>query len=905
MPLLIADEEWARINEERLKEAHPLFPWSAIKAQNARALRLILGFSPYATNLLVRKRSLLELFLKEPFPRPHGTRALLREICSHLSEGDYRRFALFLREIKQREVIKILTLDLSGEAFPRTVFALSNLAEALLQGGLTWLLQNRFREIAPSSLLVLGMGKLGGRELNYSSDLDLVYFFTGPFHQKETYISLFRELTRLFDALLEGERLFRIDLRLRPGGKEGELAFSLKAGLDYYFYQSHPFERLALIKAKPCAGHISLGKNFLRALRPVIYPRFLDYASLEHIRDLKRRIHQEALKLGAARQIKIGPGGIREIEFFCQSLQMIYGGKYPSLRTRHTLWTLDRLRRLSLIPEKEARDLARAYIFLRTLEHRLQTVYFRQTAALPEEESALLRIARSMGYPATEPFMESLEAHRKCVQETFHQLLAPQRPRQTIETAEAFLNGEEPLSEVAEQLGVSANLLLDLKELTKEKGPLGRKRAPLMRNIVPEIFRYLPQIDSREQALAKLISFLERLGGRISFYYALAHHPSLLKDLLELFARSAFLTHLLFEAPGAAEGLFRSEEGLPKPRLRKSQSPEEALSILRAWRNEELFRLALADLKGKLSITELLEGLSRLAWEYLQLTYRLVCSTCATDSRALQTRLSVLGLGKLGSKELGYRSDLDMVFVALGDQKELLKATKIAQRLLHYLTVPLTEGPGYQVDTRLRPEGRKGPLVVSLEGFINYHQKDSSLWEKLALVRLAPIAGDGSLGKRVCRAVNAILANLKLDEEAVEEIHRMRKLMEEKRTRKDALNLKVGRGGLVDIEFITQWLMLKALKQGLPPCGNVLSALKALEKAGLLKPEASQTLKANYLFLRTLDQKLILLLDKPGEEKHYHPEELELCAPYVGKDVYKRYQEVTEQNRSYFLRLVR
>ena len=905
--LLLADEEWARFNEERLREAHPRFPWSALSEANLRLLRLILGFSPYATNLLVRHRPLLDLFLSEPFPRPQGSRALLREILAQGStQKDWRSFALFLRRVKQREVLKILTLDLAGERFSRTVFALSGLAEALLQGSLTWLTQNPFQGLEPTRLVVLGMGKLGGRELNYSSDIDLIYFFSGPYAQKERFISLFRDLTRTFDTLLEGERLFKVDLRLRPGGKEGELAFSLKAGLHYYFSQSHPFERLALVKAKASAGNLLLGKRFLKALRPVIYPRFLDYAYLDHIRDLKERIQKEALKQGAERQIKIGPGGLREIEFFCQALQMIYGGKYPALRVRHTLWAIKRLQAASLLPQAEAKALAQAYVFLRTLEHRLQTIYFRQTATLPEEPSALKRIARSMGFPEEAPFLEALKGHRERVQETFARLLEPERPKGAAAKIQAFLEGSIEVSELAQSLGVPAHLLLDLKEFLQEKGPLGRRRAPLMRRLAQEIFSYLPKLENREKALAKLLSFFQRLGGRISFYHALAHKPERLYDLLEVFAQSAFLSNLLNEAPSAAEVLFRAEERTPLSRLIKGQTQEEALSIIRCRRNEEIFRLGLLDLKGQLSLPDLLHHLSGLAREILQETFRLAYSTYEAAHGPVEGRLSVLGLGKLGSQELGYRSDLDMIFVAEGDQKALVQTTKVAQRLLHYLTVPLPEGPGYQVDTRLRPEGRKGPLVINLEGFIKYHQEASGWWEKLALVRLAPLAGDDELGKKVLKATQTLLARLNLGPEAVQEVRRMRKLMQEERTKPGLINLKVGEGGLADVEFVVQWLMLKALKQD-PAllCGNVLLALQRLEEAGLLTKADSQALEEGYLFLRTLDQKLILLLDKPGEEKHYRPEELELCRPYLGAQILERYHEITQRNRSYFDQLVR
>lgn len=893
MPLLAPpDEEWARTGLERLREAHPNFPWASLeKGPGAARLARLVGFSPYLTNLLVRREDLLAFFLEDPFPRPRGPRALEREIHS-ADPPSWRDLALLLRRIKQREILKILTLDLCGETFPRVVFALSGLAEALLRGALGWLVEHLFPALSARDIVILGMGKLAGRELNYNSDVDLVYFFRGPYQKKEQFIALFRELTRLFDSLMEGERLFRVDLRLRPGGSQGELAYSLKAGLNYYFHQSHPFERLALVKAKPSAGNLPLGKAFLKALRPVVYPRFLDYAYLDHIRDLKERLQKEAAKQGAERNIKIGPGGIREIEFFCQSLQMIYGGKYPSLRIRHTLWALARLKKLGLLPAEEAEDLRRAYVFLRTLEHRLQTIHFRQTAVLPEEEAALRRLARSMDFEEIEPFLETLESHRRRVREIFSALLEPQREVDPRREARMFLTGEISAKEAAERLNIPENLLRDLRDLARQEGPLGRRRGPIIEELIPEILTVCQEVKDPDRALAKLISFFQRLGGRISFYHALRHHPEKLKDLFLVFSQSAFLSNLLAEAPGAAEALFRLAQ-TRKPEEFLRHPPDEALSLLRAYKNEELFRLGLEDLRGRIELPALLSRLSDLAREVLRCTLSL-----AAGPNSGETPLCIFGLGKLGSRELGYRSDLDMVFIARGD---LVLKTKIAQKLLHYLSMPLPEGPGYQVDTRLRPEGRKGPLVVTPEGFLTYHREDSAWWEKLALVRLDEIAGEPSLVEEVTAGIRQILAEVPLTESVRAEIRRMRELMERERTREGMINLKVGRGGLADIEFVVQWLMLEVARRA-PELltGNVLLGLERLEDLGLLSPEKARKLREGYLFLRALDQKLILLLDKPGEEKHYSPAELELCAPYLGSDVYRRFTEITRQNREIF-----
>ena len=891
------DPIWAENGLLRLKEAHPSFPWARIPASGLLRLKVLLGFSPYATNILLRREKILKFFLSEPFPAPSGPHRLWQRFRT---EGavipEWREFALWLRGIKQEEIIKILVHDLGGRPFSHTVYALSHLADFFLKAGLFWLTEHLFAPALRKHFLVFGFGKLGGRELNYSSDVDLVYFLSGDLSQKEHFINLGRELSRLLDAILEGERLFRVDLRLRPGGKDGELVYSLKAAVHYYFYQAHPFERLALLKARPVAGDKKTGKAFLKALRPVLYPRYLDYAYLEHLRNLKERIAKEAAQKGAERNLKIGPGGIREIEFFCQAFQMIYGGKDPGLRTRNTIWALNKLARKKIIPLEDTIFLKKAYVFLRTLEHRLQTIHFRQTYTLPREEAALFRLARSMGFPDLEVFLKEVEGIRRQVNRIFSGLFARSTSPKGLGLAkeiEAFLAGAKPEKELSEALGLPPHLLKDVKDLTRGSGPLGAKRGPLLAEIFKVLLSELTHFENKEQVLANFISFVERLGGRISFLYALRYNPVKIYDLLEIFARSRFLTHLLQEAPAAAEALFEGEEKGPDLAQRlRGKDTEEALGLLRATKNEKICRLGYLDLKGRLALPDLLKGLSRLAEEIIRHTFGLT-------SPKEQEGLVILGLGKLGGRELGYRSDLDLIFAA-SQNSEIVAQTKIAQRFIHYLTVPLPEGPGYQVDTRLRPEGRKGPLVTTAEGLLHYYQKDAALWELLALTKLRPVTGNLALGRQIISEISAYLASLPWGEEEAAELWQMRQRMEKERTTPGLINLKVGAGGLADLEFTVQWLILKNLaRNGIKLEGNTLLALKMLKEAAILSPTEEEELRENYLFLRRLDQLLILLLDKKGEEKEYLPEEIKLAQEYFGQDLLERLEAVRTSNRNY------
>ena len=889
------DPEWAEYNLSRLKEAHPTFAWQDLSEESLFRLKILLGFSPYATNILLRRKEVLTLFLREPFPRPRGPQALWRLF---LKEGarleDWREFARWLRHLKQEEVIKILSQDLAGERLSRTTYALTRLADFFLKAGLFWLTEKVFTPELRPRFLVFALGKHGGRELNYSSDIDLVYFYQGHLREKETFTALARELTRLLDTIIEGERLFRVDLRLRPGGKDGELVYTLKAGLSYYFYHSHPFERLALLRARPVTGDLRLGRAFLRALRPVIYPRFLDYSFLEHLKDLKERISREAARKGAERDLKLGPGGIREIEFFVQAFQVVYGGKDPGLRVRNSLWALRKLARKRIIPEEEAAFLKEAYLLLRNTEHRLQTVHFRQTYLLPTEEAALMRLSRSLGYPGAEAFLAELERTREGVNRIFRRLFAPKRTGGGLkEEIEAFFEGKRPAKELSELLGVSAHLLEDARRLARPLGPLGAKRGPILKEILSFALERASRLKEKDKALARFLSFLEKLGGRISFFHALRYHPEKIDDLLAVFEKSQFLSHLLNEAPAAAEALFRQEALPPLEQRLKGKETEEALSLLRLTRNEELFRLGYLDLKEGLSPEALSAELSRLAEEILSHTFALVLREAG-----LRGGLSVFGMGSLGARELGYRSDLDLVFVSERGE-DLVPHTKAAQLFLHYLTTPLPEGPGWPVDTRLRPEGRKGPLVVSLSGFLTYYREEAALWEKLALVRLRPVTGDQALAARVVKEIISLLTASSFGEEEAARVWEMRLKMEKERVTPGLINLKVGPGGLSDLEFALAFLELKNLKKLKRLEGNVLEALALLTERGLLPEEEATRLKENYLFLRRLEQLLVLLLDKAGEEREYRAEEILLTEEFLGQGVMDRLKEAQEENRHF------
>ncbi|QJA06674.1 hypothetical protein FVE67_07640 [Thermosulfurimonas marina] len=872
----------------RAARASPHFPY----------LAKLLTFSPYAARLLTTRSEILAPFLRPEPLRILGARELSQEARLALSQArGLREAARGLLPLKQREILKILARDLAGESFELTARRVTRLAEALVSSALRTLA--RWKGLSPEDLVVLAFGKFGGRELNYASDLDLAYFFL-PGVDKLRAIQVFETLTRLLDTLFEGDRLWKVDLRLRPGGKEGELAVSLRYARDYYLYASHPFERLALIRARPVAGNLAAGYALLAALRPVIYPRYLDFAFLEHLRDLKERIQREARRRGAEEDLKVGRGGIREVEFLVQGLQAIYGGKHPELRSRRVLAALARLRRRGILKEEEARRLREAYLFLRTVEHRLQTRHFQQTFRLPKEPLARLLLAQSLGFEDEKSFLEHLSRIREEVSRAFGAFLAPTCPRERSEVVELLVKAvyeNGPLAQAAACAEIPEHLLDELRRKLSSRGPLLTRKAQILRRLLPLLFEAVLAEEDRGRALSRFLTFFDRLGGRLSLLSALEKAPEGLPRLLRLLSRSEYLWYLTEGEPRAVEALFEPEAP-QKPEALASMLQglplDEALGTLRILKNETCFRTAAGCLEGLLTVEKATEELTRLAKVFARLTLEIVLREVREKHGPPPGPFAVLALGKLGAREMGFRSDLDLLFVYEGPPEAGYYWSRVAQRYLSYLTLKTPEGEGYPVDARLRPEGRKGPLVSSLSGLLTYYREEARLWERAAAVRLRPLAGDRDLGRRTNLAVRKELARKGLSEAEARELYEMRLYMERERAREDerSFSPKLGYGALADLEFLAMAAALRRLSQT-----PEFTETRTPKLLGLL-PEGP-ALREHYAFLRAVEQYLILLFDPREEDPLYPREALSGLVPYLGPEVRERYEKITRENREF------
>ena len=850
-----------------------------------------------------------------------GIEALLAAPAGPLDEEG---LMLHLRRAKERVFVRLGLRDLGGAAdLGEVMGTLTDLAEAALERafrtGLELILKRRGLPPWPPGadhfFCVLGLGKLGGRELNYSSDVDLIYLYDPelwPFPDRpeaaETAAALGALLGRVMARPTERGLVFRVDLDLRPAGKDGPLVPTFEAARRHYIYRAADWERLALIKARPVAGNPELGVALLEETQPFIYRRHLDYTALEELRRLKRKIGaRPRAATGSGFNLKLDGGGIRQIEFFVQTLQLIYGGRAPKVRSGATLQGLSLLVEQGLLDGSDLEELSRAYVFLRTAEHRLQLLSLRQTQTLPRPGAELDRLARSMGYgpeAAAERFGAELARHREAVSARFGALLreedeeAEERPLAGL--IDALDQGlEEEVLDVLATAGFrdparAGSIIASLRDDSFLSNSLESQKI-LLRKVLPAILEGVLRSADPDTALIRLESFLSRIGPKTGLFLLLLNNPATLELLVRLMSSSAYLARVLTAHPGILDGLIDSRSQAVKDLrglkaelgelTRPLDDEEERAGVIRRFKAEETVRIAVQDLTEGLSLERISDQLSDLAEAVLEEALSLAGDSLARrhgrDYVEGRPRFAVLGLGKLGGKELAYHSDLDVLFIfqtregpAGGRLTPAEYAVKLAQRAISLLSVPMAEGPGYELDARLRPSGRQGPLCVSLDSFEEYHRQ-SQVWERLALLKARPVAGHPELCQELQEAVQRVVFQRELPEDWAAEIRRLRERMVKERASSQGIDLKMGRGGLVDVEFAAQALQLlhgRTRPELRTP--HILKGLTALHEAGLLAEQTYGDLYQGYRSLRELDRRLRLIHDRGGDRIGYSDQDI-------------------------------
>jgi len=820
-----------------------------------------------------------------------------------------------LRRFRLREMLRIAWRDLAGWAeLDETLLDLSHLAEACIDESLRrlhdWQCAQwgtpRGADGAPQQLIVLGMGKLGGEELNFSSDIDLIFAFpehgetdgARPKSNEEFFIALGRKLIAALDAPTADGRVFRVDMRLRPYGQSGPLAMSFSAMETYYQSQGREWERYAMIKARVVGGDYAKGEELLNTLRPFVYRRYIDFTALESLRDMKQLVMREVSRRGMEDNIKLGRGGIREIEFTGQAFQLIRGGRDPNLRVRRILPVLRYLGQEGQLPEFAANELIEAYAFLRRTENRLQAIDDRQTHELPSDPLSRARLALAMGFPDWDAFVKTLEVWRRKVQEHFDTVfMAPQA--ESAEGDGALAVADVWLAEVDEahalQLLAEAGFQ-DAKSVWQQLAGLksgtvsralsanGRRR---LDQLMPLLLAAAGRSANPDAAAIRLLPLIEAIARRTAYLALLVENPMALSQLVQLCSASPWIARYLARHPLLLDELLDprtlysplGREALAADlRLRLSgiaeDDLEQQMEVLRQFKHANTLKVAAADISGAVPLMVVSDYLTYIAETTLQvvvdLAYRQVARRHAPPALPghegeVTPGFTVIAYGKLGGIELGYGSDLDLVFLH-ADDADMAEAQvfygRLVQRLIHILSTSTPGGVLYEVDTRLRPSGKGGLLSTTLSAFAEYQRREAWTWEHQALVRARAVAGDAKLQAGFEAVRREILARPRDRDRLRAEVREMRqRQMQEKGSKDPALfDLKSDRGGIADIEFMVQYGVLSraADHPEMLRWPDNIRLLDELSHAGWISADEARLLADAYRAFRSRVHKLTL-----------------------------------------------
>jgi glutamate-ammonia-ligase adenylyltransferase len=949
----------------------------------------ICGASPFLTNTLCRDPSYFEnLFIGKRIDRPRQPGELLATLKGMVGDSaDYPALLPLLRRFKYAEVLRIAGRDLSGLApLEEVTLELTQLAEATLsvahdvaRRSLVVEHGEPLMETAQgkvsAELTILGMGKFGGQELNFSSDIDIICLYSSDSGETEGvddgnggrsgvislhafFVRLSEMIAKAISHVTDDGFVFRVDLGLRPEGKGGDLAISLRSAEVYYELWGQSWERSAMLKARPVAGSLELGEKFLNAIEPFIYRKYLDYNLIEDMMGMKKKIDASlAREREGEYNIKLGRGGIREIEFFIQALQLVYAGKNKALRERNSLKALDVLRNARIIRDDDHHDLCEAYRFLRTVEHRIQVVQERQTHSLPRKDDEYAALARRCGFlrsNGVERFRQTLESHRGNVSAIYGGLFLErdQKLHEEVSSevytffdhrADSDLIKDMLAERRFESVDAAYNNLLILRD-GPVRANLTERARRILEKIAPLLLQEIFASPDPDMALSNLERFLSSVGSRSTFYALLAENRQVLKLLVSLFGVSEFLSKIFIGHPEILDSMVAKTyaSALKEPDFMKEELTslldkavdlEERLDIIRRYRHEEFLRIGMNDIYGKFGQTEIATQLTSLAEVCLAAAFDLaqkeltrfgnpqytdVNGTCAPASFA------VLAMGKMGGRELNYHSDLDIIYIYdhqgyTDGEKQISNHeyfAKLGQKIIMILTTQTREGYVYKIDTRLRPSGNAGPLVTSLESFRDYHRRESQVWERQALTKSRVVLGDELLADSIDEVVRQSVYGSGIEGSVRQEIHRLRMRMENEiaREREGNYNIKTGRGGMVDVEFIVQYLQL-GHGHTIPEIRNTntLVSLKALRASGVLSPEDGESLIDGYKFLRRLENRLRIIHDYSmndlGGSKNYL-NKLALRLGYdpklknPGEVLMKEYEHVTDTVREVYARIL-
>lgn len=771
-----------------------------------------------------------------------------------------------LRMLRQQEMMRIAWRDLNALADAETIFhELTDFAEAMVAVTLQHL-EKQQAEIfgmpldangEEQSLLVFAMGKMGGGELNFSSDIDLIFTFaedgetTGPRHKShyEFYLFVIRKLVKVLDEVTAGGFVYRVDTRLRPFGESGPLAMSFSGLEQYYQVQGRDWERYAMIKARLISGREDDRKYLQSMLTPFVYRRYLDFSMIDSIREMKAMIDAQMKRKRMTNNIKLGPGGIREIEFIGQTLQLIRAGREPELRERSIVKVLTLLAEKNYLQKEEVEKLINAYWFLRKLENRLQILNDKQTHVLPDDDISQQRICVAMNMPDWGMLIEQLSAHQNAVDGVFQNLVTSEAEEHasSVSALALFLSDTDKeddanhsVKQYLESLGyqqvddvvdsiVGLHASAQIRHLT---GDTARLMVKLIESLIEKVADYPQQAELFD----RVIRILKALAGRKVYISLLNEFPAIQLQMLTLCAASEWFTERIIKHPILLDSLLSTAEAFRRQYDIKHllelelgridvDDTEQLMERMRQFKQQTVFTVAMLDVFYEEPVETVSDQLTGLANELLekilQFSWQIMLSkhgapSCIDSGEVIYPQMSVVAYGKMGGNELGYGSDLDIIFIhdSRGEKQQTTGEkcienqqffARVAQRVIHFLNTRTYSGTLYEADTRLRPDGQSGLMVSSIAAFERYQQEKAWTWEHQALIRARFVTGNALIEQEFDRIRSSVLRQSRDVKQLLQEVVAMREKMRQHLANKSAeFDIKQDAGGLVDIEFMTQ-----------------------------------------------------------------------------------------------------
>jgi glutamate-ammonia-ligase adenylyltransferase len=907
----------------------------AADAVGHRLLASLFGNSPFLTQCCLAEPA----FLMRLAHRGHASTfaELVAGLNADLARRDRPGLMAALRTARRRAALLIALADIAGLwSVEEVTRSLSAFAEAALNAAVRHLLSGAAAEgeIAPadaadpardSGFIVLGMGKLGAFELNYSSDVDLILLYdaetvryTGRRGVERCFTRIAHELVRILGERTAEGYVFRTDLRLRPDPGSTPPAVSRLAAMAYYESAGQNWERAALIKARPVAGDRAAGHAFLAELTPFLWRKHLDFAAIQDIHSIKRQIdaHRGGGRIRIlGHNVKLGRGGIREIEFFAQTQQLIWGGRMPELRSAATCDALAALAGAHRIADTAAAELTDAYRFLRRVEHRLQMVDDAQTHTLPADAEGLRHIATFLGFASADAFAAALRQHLGTVERHYAHLFEEAPTLAAAGTGNLVFTGIEDDPDTLETLArmgfadpSAISAMVRGWHHGRYRATRSQRARELLTELVPSLLREFGTSANPDAALIRFDQFLARLPAGVQLFSLFYANPPLVALLAEIMGAAPRLADEIARRPGLLDGVLTAGFLDPLPplvalsadlarALDAARHYEEMLGLARRWVGERKFQVGVQILRGRLDGEAAGGGFADIAEATLAALLPRVAAEFARAHGVVPGGAAVvLGLGKLGSREMTFTSDLDLILIydapdgvegSDGARPLAVSAyyARLCQRFVNALTALTADGNLYDVDMRLRPSGTQGPIASSLAAFRRYHAESAWTWEQMSLTRARAVAGDDALARMVMASVRDALTRPRDPDRLVIDVAEMRTRIADQHRAPSPFELKFRRGGMVDIEFIAQYLQLREAARRpdlLQP--NTRLALLALAEGGALARAAADELAAALELWRDLQNILRLTVGEPFAEEDAAPALLALIAQAAGAD---------------------